>query len=87
MMFDINPIKKNKIILHDFINICSIYHLAKLIIRIDEIKFTEKIVVDQKHELTTCPLGTCFSDNLSVGDRLVGGESDTVSDNDNSLFE
>jgi len=85
MMFDINPIK-NKTMLHDFINICSVYHLAILITRIDEIKFSEKIVVDQKHDLTTRRLGTCGSDNSSVGDRLVGGDSDTVSD-DNSLFE
>ncbi len=40
-MYKVNQIKKRKF-----------YHLAKLITRIDETKFMENIVVDQKHDLT-----------------------------------
>ncbi len=29
------------------------YHLAKLITRMDEVKFIENITVDQRHDLTT----------------------------------
>jgi hypothetical protein len=70
------------------------YHLDKLITRIDEIKFTEKIVVDQKHDLTTRRLVTsCWDESLDDDGELFinkldkDDESDVLSIDNGSLLE
>lgn len=53
MIFDINPMRKKNAERNKSMTFLHflIYHFDRLIIRIDEIKFIEKIVVDQKHDL------------------------------------
>ncbi len=62
-MFNINPIKKKKEDLFFDDKKINLYHLAKLITRIDETKLIENITVDQRHDLTTRLFaGGCWED-------------------------
>lgn len=89
MMFNINPMREKDYLKSFF----SFYHLDKLITRIDEIKFIEKTVVDQKHDLTTRRFGICcgvnsIDDNELSLNKLVDDESSSnFFDNNNPLFE
>lgn len=69
MIFHINPTreKNNRNQSMNFLQF-SIYHFDRLIMRIDEMKLIEKIVVDQKHDLIARRFGcsSCFDDDESL---------------------
>lgn len=63
-MFHINPKQRAMhFMLIRFIR--SVYHFARLITKIEETKFKEKIIVDQKQDLTGRRFGV---DDISVDD-------------------